>query len=1109
MSAKQIFLIAVENYDPNEWDDYLDETCGDDRHLRDRVADLLTAHRQQNPLLDDAGVFSINASNQLIERPGMMIGQFRILEEIGEGGFGVIFLCEQTEPIRRRVAVKVLKPGLDSRQVVARFEAERQALAMMEHPNIASVIEAGMAPSGRPYFAMELVHGIPITEYFDEHQLSVPERLALFLDVCSAVQHAHLKGIIHRDLKPSNILISHVEGKPVVKVIDFGIAKATGNQRLTDKTLITSDFGFVGTPAFMSPEQMARKEIDVDIRSDIYAIGILLYELLTGETPLDAKALQEAGYDELRRMVCECDPMRPSKRIASLAEVRVLIAEQNRKLESGKLRSLLRRELDWIVMKAIEKLPSRRYQSASELADDIRCFLNDAPVRACPPSRIYQLKKFARRHQFALITTGLVATTLVVGSVVSLWQAEQAYSAMRLADLRLENEKLALAKVVNSESELKRQLYASETADALSALFDGDRERAGTLLHRSQPESGKSDFREFAWKFTSAMRNIRPREFVGHDAGILTASLSPDNRWLVSGDRKGTVKVWSVETGREVKSWNYSGKEITTAAFSPDGKNLATAGQDRDIQLWSTSTWKEANALQGHSRTVCSLSWSPDGSRLASGSRDQSVRIWDVASGTESKCLGGMSDVVRKVLWTPAGKHLIASDGNVIRVWDTEDWQQSSEYRQHDQGILALAVSPDGSLVATGGYDSQIVLHNLITNKLMTRVHCGANVWSLTFSPDGKHLVTGLGDGGPILWRIQANGADLEVERGGLELGSIARSIEFTKDQSRLIVASEEDKTIRLWNSKSVFGYEYMSFPEDCMDVVTETDLAICRSSDGSIVLRNFETGEAQNKLVGHKQPVTETAVSSSNRWLATHANENEVLLWDLQSNAISQRFTLVDKLLSTAPIDIQLEFSPDERLIAVAGNFPAQNAIHSARIWNISDGSLLRNLDFDATHHAHIGFHPEGDRIAVGSVGRFATFSLNSQEVQRDSIRTVGHVWRIRYTADGKNLITSGDSLGATVWDAVTSQKKMQFARHRSFVECFSISPDGQTLATAGTEGNVRLWHFPSGQLLGTLMRHTCRLIWIKFASNTKLLVGSKMNNESPQGVFVFDAGE
>ena len=1109
MPAKQIFLTAVENYDPVDWNDYLEQSCGDDRQLRERVSELLIAHTQQNQMLDNEGVFSIQASDNLIERPGMMIGPFRILEEIGEGGFGVIFLCEQIEPIRRRVAIKVLKPGLDSRQVVARFEAERQALAMMEHPNIAHVMDAGLAPSGRPYFAMELVQGIPITEFFDKQKLSIRKRLELFIDVCAAVQHAHLKGIIHRDLKPSNILVAQADGKPVVKVIDFGIAKATGNQRLTDKTLVTNIMGFMGTPAYMSPEQVALTEADVDIRSDVYALGILLYEILTGETPIDSKALQLAGYDEMRRLIRDSEPSRPSTRVSALPQDQLSIVAANRKIENNNLRLLLKRELDWIAMKAIDKDRSRRYQSAREMADDIECFLRDAPVRACPPSSVYQLKKFIRRHQVALTTTGLVATALVVGSIFSLWQANQARQAMRMADRSLANEKQAIEKVLKSESSLKRQLYASETADGWNALNDGDREHARELLDRYKPEAEKEDHREFGWKFANSLLNTRPREFVGHESGVLTANLSPDNRWMVSGDRAGTVKVWSLEKGHEVASWNYSNKEVTTAVFSPDGKTLATAGQDSTVRLWSTDNWEERNCFRGHSRTICSVSWSPDSTKLASGARDQSVRIWDVSNGTESKCLDGMNDVVRKALWTCDGKRLVVADGTAIRSWNTSDWQPSDGHQEHSKSILALAISPDGSLLASSGYDGQVILYDRATNKLLTRAIAITAVSSLAFSPDGKYLLAGLGDGGPMVWSIDLNSNALETVRGGLERGYMARAMEFTKDQANLMVATEEDRKIRLWNSKSTFGHEFVSFPEDCLDVAVGADLAINRRSDGAMVLRSFSMGTIRGELIGHNQPVLETAISKSNKWLASYAGDNEVLLWDLLTRKLQHRSTLVDNPEPEALTLIQLEFSPDELILAAAGGLSSKTVDNSVRLWNVADGTLYRDLCFDAPHAAHIGFSPDGDRLVVGAHERIAIFSFASFGQPIDLLSTPGQVWEICYTPNGSQLVTSGGSQGTIVWDSATSGKLSQFARQRSIVRSLAISPDGQTLATAGTDHTLRLWHLPSGRELFTLLRHTQVLNWVKFASNTKLLLGTRLDDGSTQGVFVFDAGE
>src|SRR5205823_14789667 len=312
------------------------------------------------------------------EGPGAVIGSYKLLEEIGEGGFGVVFMAEQTRPVRRRVALKVLKPGMDTRQVVARFEAERQALALMDHANIAHVFDGGETESGRPYFVMELVRGVAITEFCDQNQLDVRERLKLFVDVCQAVQHAHQKGVIHRDIKPSNVLVTMHDSKAVVKVIDFGIAKATG-QLLTEKTLFTNFAQMIGTPMYMSPEQAQMSGLDVDTRSDIYALGVLLYELLTGTTPFDKERLRTAGYDEIRRIIREEEPARPSTRLSTIGQA-ATTASANRRSDPRRLSQLFRGELDWIVMKCLEKDRGRRYETASALAADVEHYLNDEPV---------------------------------------------------------------------------------------------------------------------------------------------------------------------------------------------------------------------------------------------------------------------------------------------------------------------------------------------------------------------------------------------------------------------------------------------------------------------------------------------------------------------------------------------------------------------------------------------------------------------------------------------------------------------------------------------------------------------------------------------------------
>lgn len=413
--------------------------CGNDGNLLTDVRGLLAAHQQAGRFLNHTAGESdplpaTEVYSSAIEWPGQNLGPYKLLEQIGEGGFGTVYMAQQSTPIRRRVAIKIIKPGMDTKQVVARFESERQALAVMDHPNIARVIDAGSTASGRPYFVMELVRGEPITKFCDQRQLAIRERLSLFQDVCSAVEHAHQKGIIHRDIKPSNVLVTICDDKPIVKVIDFGIAKATRGP-LTDKTLFTEFRQLLGTPLYMSPEQAEQSGVDVDTRTDIYSLGVLLYEMLTGRTPIDPKRLSTAAWAEVQRMILEEEPSRPSVLVAAL-HADIARTSPLLRMDKSQWSALLRGELDWIVLKAIDKDRSRRYPTASQLAADIERYLHDEPVEATPPSHLYLLRKFARRHRALLFASAAVVATLLVGIVATGYAAKTAFELKARAESR-------------------------------------------------------------------------------------------------------------------------------------------------------------------------------------------------------------------------------------------------------------------------------------------------------------------------------------------------------------------------------------------------------------------------------------------------------------------------------------------------------------------------------------------------------------------------------------------------------------------------------------------------------------------------------------------------
>jgi tetratricopeptide (TPR) repeat protein/tRNA A-37 threonylcarbamoyl transferase component Bud32 len=504
LDAEQIFNAARKIEAPCERAAYLDGACGDDADLRARVDALLAAEAKAGDFLRNAES-DPNATlprsgpapdaHLPAEQVGQSIGRYKLLEQIGEGGFGTVWLAEQREPVKRRVALKIIKLGMDTKQVVARFEAERQALAMMDHPNIAKVFDGGATDTGRPYFVMEYIRGVPILEYCDTEKLDTKARLELFISVCHALQHAHHKGIIHRDIKPSNVLITLHDGKPVPKVIDFGIAKAT-NTELTQKTLFTQHRQMIGTPAYMSPEQAEMSGLDIDTRSDVYSLGVLLYELLTGTTPFDDKELLERGYAEMMRIIREVEPHKPSTRLSSLGETATRTAQQRHAADPQKLGTILRGDLDWIVMKCLEKDRTRRYETANGLASDIKRHLSDEPVVAGRPSAGYKLRKFVKRNRGQVISGGVVATVLIAATAVSigfaLSEAEQRHIAAAEAT-RADKEK-AVAQAVNdflTEDLLAAVAPAPETGQGKDVLMRDVLDEAAERIEEASRVGGR------------------------------------------------------------------------------------------------------------------------------------------------------------------------------------------------------------------------------------------------------------------------------------------------------------------------------------------------------------------------------------------------------------------------------------------------------------------------------------------------------------------------------------------------------------------------------------------------------------------------------------------
>jgi serine/threonine protein kinase len=491
-TEKSVFLEALDIDSPGERAAFIKDACRGNPDLYLAVAALFDAHeRSANPIdrpIGDRAMFKFGDLGETELRPspsrpahhalGTRIGVYKLMELIGEGGFGLVYVADQQEPVRRRVALKIIKPGMESREVLTRFEAERQAIALMDHPNIARIFDAGVTDSAQPYFVMELVRGVPLTTFCDSHKLDTSQRLKLFVTICNAVQHAHQKGIIHRDLKPSNILVTLQDGEPLAKVIDFGVAKAIG-QSLSAKTIYTRFASMIGTPAYMSPEQAEFSAVDVDTRSDIYALGVLLYELLTGSTPFAPDRLQSVGFDELRRIIREEEPPRPSTRLSTLNNELAGTVAANRRLDPAALSSSLKRDLDWIVMKALDKDRNRRYSTAGSLAQDVSRYLMHEPVEARPPSAWYRFTKFARRNKVAISTASMVAGALIVGTIVSVWQARVAVRERDQKAIALDEARAAEAAARTARLELEEFTDRLEACNVLiaSARSHADAER--------------------------------------------------------------------------------------------------------------------------------------------------------------------------------------------------------------------------------------------------------------------------------------------------------------------------------------------------------------------------------------------------------------------------------------------------------------------------------------------------------------------------------------------------------------------------------------------------------------------------------------------------------
>ena len=861
-SESELFHAAL-GLPPAERAAYLAHACLGDAALRIRVEALLAVQSSAEALFDPAGpesdaettralVRSGTESMTPTEKPGDLVGPYKLREQIGEGGCGTVYVAEQEKPIRRQVALKVIKLGMDTKSVIARFEAERQALAMMDHPNIAKVLDAGATNAGRPFFVMELVHGIRITDYCDQANLSTKDRLDLFTAVCSAIQHAHQKGIIHRDIKPSNILVTLHDGVPVPKVIDFGIAKATEG-RLNDSTQFTELHQFIGTPAYASPEQAEASGVDVDTRADIYSLGVVLYELLTGRLPFDPKALVEAGLEAMRRMLREVEPPKPSARLTTLTSAdRTAIAKQ-RATEAAHLTTLLRGDLDWIVMKALEKDRTRRYESASAFAQDIKRYLGHEAVLACPPSAAYLLQKLVRRHRLAFAAGAAVAASLVIGLSVSTWlffkekaAREQAVEAKTQTQQALGEAKqqrtTAVAERDRADAEADRagrQLYIAHMNLAKRAWDEAHVSRVVELLDLHRPQANRPDLRGFEWYYLQRLCHLDLLTLKGHPSGVTSVAFSADGKRLASASWDRTVKVWDATSSQETLTLKGHASGGNGVAFSGDGKWLASARQDGTVKVCDATSGKETLTLKGHTREVMSVAFSADGKRLASASWDRTVKVWDATSGQETLMLNGHTGPVFSVAFSVDGKRLAsASEDGTVKVWDATSGQATLTLNGHTGAVYSVAFSADGKRLASASADKTAKVWDTTSGQATLTLNGHLNqVLGVAFSADGKRLVSASWDRTLKVWDT-TSGQETLTLKGHTHL---VRSVAFSADGKRLASASW-DQTVKVWDATN---------------------------------------GQETLTLQGHTAAVNSVAFSADGKRLASTSHDGTVKVWD------------------------------------------------------------------------------------------------------------------------------------------------------------------------------------------------------------------------------------